>query len=72
VKNVAIVDGFIAGLCVLAVTPLVSLWDDRHSQLVPSISIVGTLRPATRNCRLALLDETTGETLGTGWKFLRF
>lgn len=26
VRNVAIVDGLIAGLCVLAVTPLVSLW----------------------------------------------
>ena len=36
------------------------------------ISIVGALRTADRNCLLALLDETTGETLGTGWKFLRF
>jgi len=34
-KNVAIVDGFIAGLCVLAVTPLVSLWMTDIRSLYP-------------------------------------
>ena len=36
VKNVAIVDGFIAGLCVLAVTPLVSLWMTDIRSLYPA------------------------------------
>jgi hypothetical protein len=72
VKNVAIVDGFIAGLLRPSRDTARITVDDRRSQPVPCLSIVGTLRPATRNCRLALLDETTGETLGTGWKFLRF
>jgi len=41
VKNVAIVDGFIAGLCVLAVTPLVSLWTTDIRSLYPAYLLWG-------------------------------
>ena len=41
VKNVAIVDGFIAGLCVLAVTPLVSLWMTDIRSLYPAYLLWG-------------------------------
>ena len=40
-KNVAIVDGFIAGLCVLAVTPLVSLWMTDIRSLYPAYLLWG-------------------------------
>ena len=40
-KNVAIVDGFIAGLCVLAVTPLVSLWMTDIRSLYPAYLLLG-------------------------------
>ena len=41
VKNVAIVDGFITGLCVLAVTPLVSLWMTDIRSLYPAYLLWG-------------------------------
>jgi hypothetical protein len=41
VKNVAIVDGFIAGLCVLAATPLVSLWTTDIRSLYPAYLLWG-------------------------------
>ena len=41
VKNVAIVDGLIAGLCVLAVTPLVSLWMTDIRSLYPAYLLWG-------------------------------
>src|SRR5499427_4458752 len=40
-KNVAIVDGLIAGLCVLAVTPLVSLWMTDIRSLYPAYLLWG-------------------------------
>ena len=40
-KNVAIVDGLIAGLCVLAVTPLVSLWTTDIRSLYPAYLLWG-------------------------------
>ena len=41
VKNVAIVDGFIAGLCVLALTPLISLWMTDIRSLYPAYLLWG-------------------------------
>ena len=41
VKNVAIVDGFIVGLCVLAVTPLISLWMTDIRSLYPAYLLWG-------------------------------
>lgn len=40
-RNVAIVDGLIAGLCVLAVTPLISLWMTEIRNLYPQYLIWG-------------------------------
>ena len=40
-SNVAIVDGLIAGLCVLAVTPLVSLWMTDIRSLYPAYLLWG-------------------------------
>ena len=40
-RNVAIVDGLIAGLCVLAVTPLVSLWMTDIRNLYPAYLLWG-------------------------------
>ena len=41
VRNVAILDGLIAGLCVLAVTPLVSLWMTDIRNLYPAYLLWG-------------------------------
>jgi hypothetical protein len=41
VKNLAIVDGFIVGLCVLAVTPLISLWMTDIRSLYPAYLLWG-------------------------------
>jgi len=40
-QNVAIVDGLIAGLCILAVTPLISLWMTEIRNLYPEYLIWG-------------------------------
>ena len=40
-RNVAIMDGLIAGLCVLAVTPLVSLWMTDIRNLYPAYLLWG-------------------------------
>ena len=40
-RNVAIVDGLIAGLCILAVTPLISLWMTEIRNLYPEYLIWG-------------------------------
>jgi hypothetical protein len=70
VRNLAIVDGLIAGLCILAMTPVVSLWSDRHSKSVPCLSDLGTIRGAASHCRPALLAPTTRESVGTRREFL--
>jgi hypothetical protein len=40
-RNVAILDGLIAGLCILAVTPLVSLWMTDIRNLYPAYLLWG-------------------------------
>jgi hypothetical protein len=53
VRNVAIVDALIAGLCVLAVTPLLSLWTTDIGRLYPAYFLWG--RSAVRLAIAALL-----------------
>src|SRR6202171_5158595 len=43
-RNVAIVDGFIAGLCILAVIPVLSLWMTDIRNVYPRTSCGGDLR----------------------------
>jgi hypothetical protein len=40
-RNVAIVDGFIAELCILALTPLLSLWMTDIGRLYPAYLLGG-------------------------------
>ena len=53
VRNVAIVDGLIAGLCVLAVTPVLSLWMTDIRSVYPAYLLWG--RSAVRLAIAALL-----------------
>ena len=71
VRNVAIVDALIAGLCILAVTPLLSLWMTDIRSLYPALSLVGAVRCAARNSRLALWAAAAGGALGTRREFLK-
>ena len=54
VRNVAIVDGLIAGLCILAMTPVVSLWMTDIRNLYPAYLIWG--RSVVRLAIAALLS----------------
>jgi hypothetical protein len=53
VRNVAIVDALIAGLCILAVTPLLSLWMTDIGSMYPAYFLWG--RSAVRLATAALL-----------------
>jgi hypothetical protein len=53
VRNVAIVDALIAGLCILAVTPLLSLWMTAIGSMYPAYFLWG--RSAVRLATAALL-----------------
>ncbi len=53
VRNVAIVDGLIAGLCILAVTPLLSLWMTDIRSIYPAYFLWG--RSAVRLAIAALV-----------------
>jgi len=53
VRNVAIVDALIAGLCILAVTPLLSLWMKDIRSMYPAYLLWG--RSAVRLAIAALL-----------------
>jgi hypothetical protein len=53
VRNVAIVDGLIAGLCILAVTPVLSLWMTDIRSVYPAYLLWG--RSAVRLAIAALL-----------------
>jgi uncharacterized membrane protein YedE/YeeE len=53
VRNVAIVDALIAGLCILAVTPLLSLWVTDIRRIYPAYLLWG--RSAVRLAIAALL-----------------
>ena len=53
VRNVAIVDALIAGLCILAVTPLLSLWMTDIRSMYPAYLLWG--RSAVRLAMAALL-----------------
>jgi hypothetical protein len=52
-RNVAVVDGLIVGLCILAVTPLLSLWMTDIGRLYPAYLLWG--RSAVRLAVAALL-----------------
>ncbi len=52
-RNVAVVDGLIVGLCILAVTPLLSLWMTDIGRLYPAYLLWG--RSAVRLAIAALL-----------------
>jgi hypothetical protein len=71
VRNVAIVDALIAGLCILAVTPLLSLWMTDIRSMYPAYLLWGAICRAARNSRFALLAATAGGTLGTCREFLK-
>jgi uncharacterized membrane protein YedE/YeeE len=53
VRNLAIVDGLIAGLCILAVTPLLSLWMTDIRRMYPAYLLWG--RSAVRLAMAVLL-----------------
>ena len=53
VRNVAIVDGLIVGLCILALTPLLSLWTTDIRSMYPAYLLWG--RCAVRSAIAALL-----------------
>ena len=44
---------------------------DRHSEYLPGVSLVGTIRCAARNSSLTLLAEAAGDALGTCRRFLK-
>jgi hypothetical protein len=71
VRNVAILDALIAGLCILAVTPLLSLWMTDIRSMYPAYLLWGAVCCAARSSCLALLAEAAGGTLGTCREFLR-
>ena len=71
VRNVAIVDALIAGLCILAVTPLLSLWMTDIRSMYPAYLLWRAICRAARNSRSALSAATAGGTLGTCREFLK-
>ena len=70
VRNMAIVDALIAGLCILTLTPLLSLWTTDIRSMYPGVLLLGAICSAARNRRFALLAEAAGGTLGACRKFL--
>jgi hypothetical protein len=71
VRNVALVDALIVGLCILALTPLLSLWMTDIRSIYPGYLLWG--RSAVRLAVAALLYwlPATACALGTYRKFLR-
>jgi hypothetical protein len=59
VRNVAVVDALIVELCILAVTPLLSLWMTDIRSMYPAY-LLWTIYRAARNSRLAVLAEAAG------------
>ena len=70
VRNVAIVDALIVGLCILALTPLLSLWTTDIRSMYSAYLLWGDLR-AVRNSCFALLAGAAGGALGTCREFLK-
>ncbi|MGA8621560.1 MAG: hypothetical protein WB660_23920 [Candidatus Sulfotelmatobacter sp.] len=71
VRNVTVVDALIAGLCILALTPLLSLWITDIRNLYPGYLLWGRFCGAARNGRIALLAATAACALATYRRFLR-
>jgi hypothetical protein len=71
VRNVAVVDALIVGLCILALTPLLSLWMTDIWQDVSAVPLVGAICRAARSSRSALLAEAAGGALGACREFLK-
>ena len=69
VRNVTVVDALIAGLCILALTPLLSLWMTDIRNIYPAYLLWGRSVVRTRNSRLALWARAAACALGTGRKF---
>jgi len=71
VRNVAVVDALIAGLCILALTPLLSLWLTDIRSIYPGYLLWGRSAVRLAVGRVALLAAATACALGTYQKFLR-
>jgi hypothetical protein len=81
VRNVAIVDGLIVGLCMLAVTPLLSLWMTDIRSIYPAYFLWGDLRCGSQLqlCFIGYglgmctgnLSEISEETLAAGEDVVR-
>jgi len=70
VRNVAIVDGRNCRAVHSRHDTSRIAVDDRHSQSVPCVLDLGTIRGAASHCRPALLAATTRGSVGTCWEFL--
>jgi hypothetical protein len=71
VRNVAIVDGLIVGICILAVTPLLSLWMTDTRSIYPAYFLWGRSAVRLAIAAFALLATAAACALGTYRKFLR-
>jgi hypothetical protein len=71
VRNAAIVDALIVGLCILAVTPLLSLWMTDIRSLYPAYLLWGRSVVRLAISRLALWAAAAGGALGTCREFLK-
>ena len=69
VRNVAILDAVIAGLCILSITPFVSLWMTDIRTIYPAYLLWG--RSVTGDSGIPILAETARGVLGTGGAFLK-
>jgi hypothetical protein len=70
-RNVAIVDGLIVGLVILAVTPLVSFYTVEIQRIYPGHLIWGRSGHQAGVRSGFLLSAATGGALEAGWKFLK-
>ena len=67
VRNVAVVDALTVGLCILALTPLLSLWMTEFGSIFP----LGAICRAARSSRSALLDDAAVGAVGACREFLK-
>lgn len=70
-RNVAIIDALMLGLCILAVTPLLSLYTLDVGRLYPAYAIWGRSLARLALAGFALFSEAEGEGLETCWEFLK-
>ena len=70
-RNVAIVDGLIVGLVILAVTPLLSFYTVDIQRIYPGHLILGTIGDQAGVRSGFLLSAATGGALEAGGEFLK-